>query len=395
MNSRLLADNVHYIGVNDRETALFESLIPIPEGVSYNSYLIDDDKVALIDTVKIDFNDTYMSKIKRIIGERQVDYLIINHMEPDHAGCIQTLVEAYPNIQIVGNKKTASFLQGFYGVSEQVVLVQEQDTIDLGKHQLSFYITPMLHWPETMMTYEKNQKILFSGDAFGGFGTLNGGIFDDQLPFSYYENEMRRYYANIVGRYSDMVQRALQRLSELEIKQIAATHGIIWRQNPQTVLELYDRWSKQETELGAVIAYGSMYGNTKAMAESLATLLSESGIEQIRIYDAARADVSYIMSDIWKYNIVLLGSSTYNGGLFPPMTKLLAKIENSKMKNRYYGAFGSYSWSGESVKLLKEAGERGKMDFVEPVVQVMFAPNDDTYQSSKQLVNNIIDQLNK
>ncbi|OEF96278.1 FprA family A-type flavoprotein [Desulfuribacillus alkaliarsenatis] len=385
-----MTDSIYWVGVNDRETHLFESMLPIPQGVSYNAYMIVDEKVALIDTVKADYNDTYLDKIKSVIGNRDVDYLVINHIEPDHSGCIKSVVEAYPDVKIVGNKKTANFLEGFYGVTENVLIVKESETLNLGKHELTFFMTPMLHWPETMMTYEGSNKTLFSGDAFGGFGALNGGVFDNEVNFSFYEDEMRRYYANIVGRYSDMVQRALNKLSNIEVQTICSTHGIVWRDNPKQVIDLYDKWSKQEGEDGVVIAYGSMYGNTKAIAEQLARAFAELGIKDIKVYDAARTHMSYILSDIWRYNTVLLGSSTYNSKMFPPMESLLSKMENSKLKNKNIGVFGTYSWSGESVDLLQKLTEQCKIQLFEPTIKNIFAPGSETVDNCKALAKNLV-----
>lgn len=394
MNTISIAENIHWLGVNDRETHVFESLIPIPEGVSYNSYIIIDEKIALIDTVKADFNDTYLDRIRAMIGSRKVDYLIINHVEPDHSGCIKSIMEAYPDVNIIGNKKTAQFLEGFYGITENVMHVKDLEVLELGSHTLNFLMTPMLHWPETMMTYESSKKVLFSGDAFGGFGALNGGVFDDQLNFQFYEDEMRRYYANIVGRYSDMVQKALTRLQNYEVKTIASTHGIVWRTNPEVVIDRYHRWSSHQGEEGVVIAYGSMYGNTKEIADCIARYISELGIKNIKVYDASRTHVSYIMNDIWKYKAFLIGSSTYNGGLFPPVESLIHKIENSKVKNRIFGVFGSYSWSGESIKILEEYGSKGQLQFVEPAIKNMFSlRSQEVIEGCKLLASNVVDAM--
>ncbi|OEH84630.1 flavodoxin [Desulfuribacillus stibiiarsenatis] len=388
-----LTDDVFWIGVNDRETHLFESLMPIPEGVSYNAYLINDEKVALIDTVKIDYNDALIENIKSIIGERTVDYLIINHIEPDHSGSIGAILNAFPDMIIVGNSKTANFLKGFYSKTENVLIIKENDVLELGQHRLKFFMTPMLHWPETMMTYEETKHILFSGDAFGGFGALNGGVFDDEVDFSFYEDEMLRYYANIVGKYSNMVQKALSKLQALDVKAIAATHGVVWRKNPQYVIDLYDRWSSYQAEDGVVIVYGSMYGNTKKTADVIARAFANKGMKKIRVYDAARTHISYLISEIWRYKAVVIGSSTYNGSLFPPIEQLISKMENSALQNKILGVFGSYSWSGESVKMLKQSGESGKLTLAEPIVQWMFAPDEEVNIQADMLATNIVNLL--
>ncbi|MCF7886699.1 MAG: MBL fold metallo-hydrolase, partial [Candidatus Marinimicrobia bacterium] len=252
-------DKIYWVGINDRETDLFEAHWPLPRGVSYNAYLIDDEKVALVDTVKSYFQTDYLDKIREIIGhDKKVDYLIINHMEPDHSGAIKELKEVYSDITIVGNKKTMNFLEGFYGVADNLKVIEDGDTLDLGDHKLKFYLTPMVHWPETMMTYDQTDGVLFSGDAFGGFGTLDGGIFDDELDTDFYEDETLRYFANIVAKYSRMVQRAIKKLGDLEINIVAATHGPIWRENPGKIINDYMKWSSYGTEKGVVVVYGSM-----------------------------------------------------------------------------------------------------------------------------------------
>lgn len=385
-----ISQDIYWIGVNDRETDLFESIIPIPAGVSYNAYMIIDEKVALIDSVKIDFNDSYLDMIKKKLGKTKVDYIVINHMEPDHSGSILSLIDAYPDIQIIGNKITAKYLEGFYGIKENILLVKDNETFCLGKHTLKFVMTPMLHWPETMMTYETTTKTLFSGDAFGGFGALNGGIFDDEVNFAFYEDEMRRYYANIVGKYGHMVQKAYKKLETLEINTIGATHGLVWRHNPQKAIALYDRWSKQESDDGVVIVYGSMYGFTKNIAEKLARAFAELGVKQIRVYDAARTHTSYILSDIWRYNTLVLGSSTYNGGMFPPMENVVRKIENSDIKNKNVGVFGTHSWSGESVGLLSEVSKKSGMQYIEPAVKHIHAGDTHTQDDCKILAANMV-----
>lgn len=385
-----ISQDIYWIGVNDRETHLFESIIPIPNGVSYNAYMIIDEKIALIDSVKVDFNDSYLDTIKKKLGEKKVDYIIINHMEPDHSGSILALIEAYPDIQIIGNKITAKYLEGFYGITENILLVKDNESISLGKHTLRFVMTPMLHWPETMMTYEITTKALFSGDAFGGFGALNGGVFDDEVNFEFYEDEMRRYYSNIIGKYGHMVQKAYKKLETLEIKTIASTHGLVWRDNPQKAIALYDRWSKQKGEDGVVIVYGSMYGFTKNIADKLARSFAELGIKNIRVYDSARTHASYILSDIWRYNTLVLGSSTYNGGMFPPMENVVRKIESSDIKNKNIGVFGTHSWSGESVGLLSEVSKKSGMQYIEPAIKHIHAANDQTEDNCKILAANMV-----
>ncbi|MGE5427519.1 MAG: FprA family A-type flavoprotein, partial [Methylococcaceae bacterium] len=243
-----LAENIYYLGFNDRRTHLFENLWPIPNGVSYNSYLIVDEKVALIDTVEHSFTDEYLSQIEKLTNGRVVDYLIINHMEPDHSGSLKAVVSKYPNITLVGNKKTFDMVANYYEVSENTLEVYDDYELPLGKHTLRFTTIPMVHWPETMVTFEITNKILFSGDAFGSFGTLDGSIFDDELNLARYEEELIRYFSNIVGKYAPHTQRALKKIESIDVKMIAATHGPVWRSNLAYIIERYEKWSTYTTE---------------------------------------------------------------------------------------------------------------------------------------------------
>ncbi|MGE4586911.1 MAG: FprA family A-type flavoprotein, partial [Mangrovibacterium sp.] len=277
-----LAENIYYLGYNDRRTRLFENLWPLPYGVSYNSYLADDRKVALIDTVERRYIDDYLCDVEEILQGRQVDYLIINHMEPDHSGALQAVVSRYPEITLVGNKKTFGLVESFYMKPERMLEVHDASVLDLGKTKLQFWTVPMVHWPETMVTYDETHRILFSGDAFGSFGTLDGGVFDDELNLVYYEEEVMRYFTNIVGKYCPHTQRAIKKLEPLDIRMIAATHGPVWRTNLDWILDRYNKWSTYTTDPGAVVVYGSMYGSTQKMAEVIARQLSIRGIRDIR-----------------------------------------------------------------------------------------------------------------
>ncbi|HEY3389499.1 MAG TPA: FprA family A-type flavoprotein, partial [Prolixibacteraceae bacterium] len=278
MHQIKLADNIYFLGFNDRRTQLFENIWPIPNGISYNSYLIDDEKIALIDTVERQFIEDYLDKIETIIGERKIDYLIINHMEPDHSGALKAIRARYPEITLVGNKKTFGLVESFSIDPGNVLLVNDNDKLSLGKTKLQFQTIPMVHWPETMVTYDETNKIAFTGDAFGSYGTLDGGVFDDELNLDFYEVDVMRYFTNIVGKYCAHTQRAMKKLSVLDIKMIASTHGPVWRTNLDWVLSRYTKWSSYDMEQGVVIVYGSMYGNTQKMAEVIARQLSVRGI---------------------------------------------------------------------------------------------------------------------
>jgi len=380
-----LSDRVFYVGVNDRRTSFFENIWPLEKGVAYNSYLIDDNKVALIDTVEAGHFNKFLKKIESILGNRQIDYLIINHVEPDHAGSVKFITKLYPDIKIVGNKKTLGMIEGYFGIKDNVIEIQEGDTLNLGRHTLQFFMMPMVHWPEVMVTYLQEEKILFSADAFGTFGTLDGGIFDDELDFFTYEDEMRRYYSNIVGKYGTPVQNAFKKLSQLEIRMIASTHGPILRKHITDVLKWYNKWSLYDTDEGVVIAYSSMYGNTEEMAETIARKIAEEGVKAIKIYDVSKTHSSYIISDIFRYKGLILGSPTYNGELHPNMESLVSKLLYMGIKNHYIGIFGSFTWAGTAAKKLNEFATKTGWEQVGEIVEEKQALKEEKYLACRNL----------
>lgn len=388
-----LSEDIFYIGVNDRRTELFENMWPLPHGVAYNSYLINDDKIALLDTVEIGQVEKFLKKIHALIGDKPIDYLVINHMEPDHAGSVNIIRQLYPDMQIVGNKKTLPMVEGFFGITENLVEVKEGDALNLGKHKLQFFLAPMVHWPETMVTYEETQKILFSADAFGSFGTLDGGIFDDEMDFSWFHDEMRRYYSNIVGKYGSPVQKALEKLSALDIKMIAATHGPIIRSHLTEVLKMYDDWSSHKTQEGVVVAFASMYGNTEEMAEVTSRAIAEHGIRDIRIYDVSKTHSSYIISDIFKYKALVLASPTYSNELHPNMEALVNKLKHMAVKDHYLGILGSFTWAGTAAKRLKEFGEDLKWEIIGTPVEEKHALKKQKYDECRTLGEAIANRL--
>ena len=364
MNITEILPGIHYVGVNDRTTTRFEGLWSLPHGVSYNAYLVADEKVALIDTVEEAFGSRLFENIRETIGDRPIDYLVVNHMEPDHSSSIRALRLLYPDIRIVGNAKTLQMIQGFYGIDAGTLEVKEGDTISLGAKTLSFYMAPMVHWPETMVTWCAEAGTLFSGDAFGTFGAIDGGITDSQLDPSRYWDEMRRYYACIVGKYGAPVQKALQKLSGLPIETICSTHGPVWQQEIGRVIGIYDQLSRYEGEPGVVIAYGSMYGNTAQMAEKIARELAVQGVKNIIVYNLSYADISNVIRDIFKYDTLIVGSPTYNGELFPEVGSLLQKISERCIPCRKFAYFGSYTWAGAAVRLLGEFAQKMKWEAI-------------------------------
>lgn len=342
-----ITNNIHYVGVNDRSKSLFEGLWPLPNGVSYNSYLIDDEKTCIIDTVEVDFFTQFIENIREVLGDRPVDYLVVNHMEPDHSGSIALLRKYYPDMQIVGNKKTFQMMQGFFGISDQLLEVKNGDTLSLGSHDLQFVLTPMVHWPETMMTL--CGTTLFSGDAFGCFGALNGGIIDEQINCDTFWLEMVRYYSNIVGKYGIPVQNALKKLDGVKLDYICSTHGPVWHEHIEKVVGLYDRMSRYETEPGLVICYGTMYGNTERAAEVIATAAAEAGVKNIVMHNVSKTHHSYIIRDVFRYRGLIVGAPTYNTGLYHEMNVLLDELSQKDIKGRLLGWFGSYGWASKAV----------------------------------------------
>lgn len=388
-------DDLYYLGLNDRTKALFENLWPLPKGVSYNSYLILDKKTALFETVDICYSDIFLQKLETALNGRDLDYVIINHMEPDHSGSLGLLRNKYPNVQVVGNKRTADMVQGFYNISDNVKIITDGEELNLGKHNLTFYLTPMIHWPETMVTYDNTDKIMFSGDAFGTFGTIDGGITDKQLHPERYYDEMIRYYSNVVGKFGSPVQAALKKLAHLQIDYICSTHGPTWTIPEQIskVVSIYDKLSKYEGDEGVVIVYGSMYGNTEQMAETIAHELAVQGIKEVIIHNASKRHHSYIIRDIFKYKGLMIGSPTYNNQLFPEITAMLSKIEERDMKNRYFSYFGSYTWAGAAVKRLAAFAENSKFEIIGTPVEMKQSMRIENYNACVELGKAMAERL--
>ena len=381
-----IKNNVYYVGVNDRNKAKFEGLWPLPEGVSYNSYLIVDDKVALIDTVDLAFFPQFLDNIREVIGDRPIDYIVINHMEPDHSGSMSLMRKYYPDVEVVGNKKSFNLLKGFYGPPFKEIEVKNGDEISLGKHNLKFFITPMVHWPETMMTLDLTDNILFSGDAFGCFGALNGGVLDDNINCDEFWLEMVRYYSNIVGKYGIPVQNALKKFVNEQVDYICPTHGPVWHQYKEKVMAEYDRMSRYDTEEGIVICYGTMYGHTESMAECIAKAASLAGIKNIKLYNVSKTHHSYILRDVFRYRGLIVGAPTYNTGLYHEMDVLLSEIANRDIKNHAIGWFGSHGWASKAVEKIAEWNENHlKFEPVGEPVDMLQSLDEDSTERCKAL----------
>ena len=353
-----ITDTIKYVGVNDETIDLFEGQYRMLHGVSYNSYVILDEKIAIMDTVDRRATEEWLSNLERVLEGRTPDYLIVSHMEPDHAANIQRVAEKYPEMKLVGNAKTFPMIAQFFdlNIEGREVIVKEGDTLSLGRHTLQFFMAPMVHWPEVMVTYEQSEKVLFSADGFGKFGSLSV-----EEPW---EDEARRYFINIVGKYGNPVQRALQKLSALDIRTICSTHGPVWREYAAKAIDIYDRMSRYEGEEGVTIVYGSMYGNTEQMAEAIAASLAANGVKNIVMHNVSKSPASYVLKDIFKYKGLIIGSPTYSNRLFPEIESILDKIETREVKHRLYGYFGSFTWAGAAVKNLAAFGEKMKWEVV-------------------------------
>lgn len=350
-----LSERIRYVGVNDNQTVLFERQWPLPYGVSYNSYLVVDEKVALIDTAAAAFGDEFLANIKAEIGDRGIDYLIVNHMEPDHSALQSVIRKEYPACEIVTNAKAVPMIEGYQGLTDNIKVVKEGGSISLGSVELQFFMIPMVHWPETMVTWCPQERTLFSGDAFGTFKTVPESVTDAGSDiFNEYKDEMTRYYSNIVGKYAAPVQSALKKLGGLDIARVCSTHGPVWERNIPEVVALYDKLSRYEPlERGVCLAYGSMYGNTEKAALALAESLRKRGVP-VEIHNLNEENYSFALRDVFRFDTLILGSPTYNNGILPPVRQLMEAVCDRLVKNRRFLAFGSFTWAAASVRLLNE-----------------------------------------
>ncbi|MEJ2306057.1 MAG: FprA family A-type flavoprotein [candidate division WOR-3 bacterium] len=364
-----IKSDIYWIGVDDRTTDLFEGLWPITkEGISYNSYFIRDEKNAIIDLAKSIKGDELFENIGDLTDLTEIDYIVINHMEPDHSGIIRTFRKISPETVILGSKRTKDMLEDFYGIKNKVEVVNDGDEISLGEKTLRFFSTPMVHWPETIMTYEVSNKILFSCDAFGSYGSLGGSLFDDECEnLNFYKQEAVRYYVNIIAKFSKMVLKALDKLQNVPVKVIAPSHGRIWKANPKEILNIYENLANladKEGEPGVTLIYGSMYGNTENMMNAVAQGISRSGIS-LKIFDVSHTHVSYILPSLWMKNGVMIGAPTYEAGLFPTMGDVLRMAELKRITNKKFAMFGSYGWSGGALKEIKNIVGSVKWDLTD------------------------------
>ena len=393
--TRNVSDSVVWVGASDRRLALFENLFPIPRGVSYNSYLILDEKTALLDTTDASVTRQYLENVSHSLNGKPLDYLIINHMEPDHCANIAELLLRYPHLTLVGNAKTFAFVSQFYDLdlTGRTLTVKEGDTLCLGSHTLHFFLAPMVHWPEVMVTYEETEQILFSADAFGSFGALNGHLFADEVNFDRdWLDDARRYYCNIVGKYGIQVQAALKKLSALSIRTICPLHGPVWRENLEYLLSKYDLWSRYVPEDNAVaIFYASMYGDTENAANILAAGLAEGGIKNIALYDVSVTDVSVLIAEAFRCSHLDFAAPTYNNGVYPAMYNFLHDIGALSLQNRTIGLIENGTWGPVSAKQMQQLfSEMKQMNVLEPVVTVKSSVKEDSLAALCALKDRIL-----
>ena len=397
--TRKITDNITWVGGSDRRLALFENLFPISRGVAYNSYLIADEKTALVDTVDSSLSRQFLENIYHTLDGRSLDYLIVNHMEPDHCANIEELMFRFPEMKVIGNAKTLNFIRQFYDMELEgrTITVKEGDKLELGRHTLNFFFAPMVHWPEVMVSYEETEKILFAADAFGSFGALDGILFNDEVNFDRdWLDDARRYYSNIVGKYGSQVQAALKKLSALDIQTICPLHGPVWRTDLAYILDKYNHWSTYEPEdKSVVLIYGSMYGDTENAVNVLAAQLAEAGVKNIRVYDASSTHVSVLISEIFRSSHLVLASPTYNAGIYPAMLNLLHDMAALNIQTRTVGLIENGTWApsaGKSMRTLLEGMKN--MTILEPVATVKSALKKDSRDSLSQLKDALVASLN-
>jgi flavorubredoxin len=360
---------VYWIGLNDRTTDLFEGIWPVShEGVTYNSYLLRDEKKVIIDLAKDFKTDEYFERIEALVPLSEIDYIVVNHMEPDHTGAVRAMVRIPRKLTIIVTEKAREMLAAFYGITENVRVVADGEELSIGKRTLKFVHAPFVHWPETMVTYDTTDRILFSCDAFGGYGALPGTIFDDQCAdLVFYEREALRYYVNIVAKFSAPTLKAIEKLSGVPIDVIAPSHGLVWRRDPGRIVELYRQWAQLAHgggERGVTLVYGSMYGNTEKMMNAVAQGISRSGLP-VEIFDAARVHPSYILPALWTYRGVMVGAPTYEGTLFPPVAHAIEMAALKGVVNKKAAIFGSYGWSKGGMAAFRKMVEPLTWDVTE------------------------------
>ena len=399
MSTFKISDSVIYVGADDKKLDLFESQYKIPDGVSYNSYVIKDEKIVVMDTVDNRATDHWFDNLEEAFDGKAPDYLVISHLEPDHAGNIQRFLNKYPDTIVVTNAKAFAMLPQFFDLQlddSKKLVVKEGDTLNIGKHTLTFVMAPMVHWPEVMVTYDTTDKTLFSADAFGTFGAMNGNLFADEVNFERdWLDDARRYYTNIVGKYGMQVQTLLKKAAGLEIATICPLHGPVWRENISWYVDKYLTWSSYAPEEKSVmIAYGSIYGNTEQAADALAAKLGAKGVKNIAVYDASKTDVSELIAEIFRVSHVVIACPTYNGGIYPPIENLLAHMKALAVQNRTVAVMDNGTWAATAGKqIVKQLEEMKNMTVLDQKLSIKSTLKADQEDNLDAFAQQIIDAM--
>lgn len=396
-NAIKIQDDLYWVGASDRRLALFENAIPIPNGISYNAYLLTDEKTVLFDTVDKAVSTQFFENLKFALAGRDLDFLVINHLEPDHSATLDEAVSFYPNVKIVCNTKTVAMIKQFFDfdIDSRAIIVKEGDTFDCGKHKLTFLMAPMVHWPEVMVTYDTTDKILFSADAFGTFGAINGNLFADELNFEHeLLGEARRYYTNIVGKYDIQVQSLLKKMDTLEISLLCPLHGPVWRSGMGQYIDKYRKWSTNTPEDNTVmIVYGSIYGNTENAVNILASELAKRGIRNIRMYDASSTHPSTIVSEAFRCSHLVFASATYNAGIFSSMESALLAFTAHNIKNRTIALIENGSWAITSGKLMRDMLSKTQNTILENTISIKSSVKECNRAELESLAEVLVDSV--
>lgn len=393
---RKVTEDLYWVGANDKRLALFENIHPIPRGTSYNAYVLLDEKTVLFDTADWSVCRQFIENIEYVLDGRPLDYMVINHMEPDHGASIEEILVRYPDVKIITSSKAVMMMNQFGFPVKDVTEVKEGDTMSFGKHEVTFVMAPMVHWPEAMVTFDTTNGVLFSADAFGSFGALDGHLFADEVNFERdWLDDARRYYTNIVGKYGPQVQKLLKKAGGLDIKYVCPLHGPVWRENIGWFIEKYDKWSRYEPEeKGVLIAYASMYGNTESAANILAAKLCEKGMTNISMYDVSCTHVSYLIADAFKYSHMALLSVTYNLKVFPVMQSFIDDMAALNLQKRMVGVVGSGTWAPQAgPSMVEQLDKLKEFTILGDHMTILSSLNDATYQELDELADSIIESM--
>lgn len=397
-NVKMINEDIWWLGASDRRIERFENTYLVPDGMSYNNYLILDEKTCLVDGIDQAVAGQFLENLEYVLGERGLDYMIVNHMEPDHCAIIPELVAKYPEMKLVGTMKTFQIMDQFYDfdLEMRTIKVKEGDVLDLGKHQLSFYLAPMVHWPEVMVTFDQLTGTLFSADAFGSFGAMSGNIFADEVDWEQdWATEARRYYANIVGKYGPQTNNLLKKAANLDIKMICPLHAHIWRNNFSLILDRYHKWATYTPETQSVLVlYGSVYNNTANAADILAGRLAERGIRNIKVYDTSKTDLSQLVSLAFAYSHIVFAAATYNMEIFDSMDNLLDELKKHNLSNRVIGIMENGSWAPVAGSLIqKKVAAMKNMVILEPMVKIKSGVKEENLDQIDSLVNSLEESI--